>query len=117
MSSSRVALVTGAAQGIGKAISLRLAADGLDIALNDLPSKASQLQEVKELVEKAGRKATIAPGDVTNEDEVATMIAKCVEDLGSLDVFVANAGIVLWKPFLDSKQPRVSYCAPPSFLT
>jgi NAD(P)-dependent dehydrogenase (short-subunit alcohol dehydrogenase family) len=103
MSTTRIALVTGAAQGIGKAIALRLAADGLDIALNDIPSKASQLEEVKTLVEKAGRKAAIVPADVSKESQVIVMIANCVNQLGSLDVMVANAGIVLWKGFTESK--------------
>jgi NAD(P)-dependent dehydrogenase (short-subunit alcohol dehydrogenase family) len=99
----QVALVTGAAQGIGKAIALRLAGDGLDVAINDIPSKIGQLEEVKQLIEKAGRKAAITPGDVSKEDEVASMVAKCIEHLGSLDVMVANAGICMFKPFLDSK--------------
>lgn len=103
MSLVRVALVTGAAQGIGRAISLQLASDGLNIALNDIPSKAVQLEEVKTLVKKQGRAATIVPADVSKEDEVEAMVAKCVADLGGVDVMVANAGIVVWKAFLDSK--------------
>lgn len=105
MSTSRVALVTGAAQGIGRGIALRLAAEGLDVAVNDIASKASQLEEVKQLIEKCGRKSTVLPGDVSKEAEVEEMVAKCVEELGSLDVMVANAGVVIWKPFVDCKDP------------
>lgn len=98
---TRVALVTGSAQGIGLGIALRLASDGLDIALNDISSKSSQLQEVKELIEKQGRKAIIVIADVSKDSEVQSMIEKCATELGSLDVMVANAGIVIWKPFLE----------------
>lgn len=107
MSFTRVALVTGAAQGIGRAIALQLASDGLDLALNDLQHQVPQLEEVKNLVEAKGRKATITPADVTKEEQVKAMITKCAADLGGLDVIVANAGIVLWKPFLESKKLKL----------
>ncbi|KAJ3487499.1 hypothetical protein NLI96_g3493 [Meripilus lineatus] len=91
---TRVALVTGAAQGIGEAICLRLADEGIDIALLDIPSKQEQLATVADQIAAKGRKTIILPVDVTSEQEVKTSIAKTVEALGSLDIMVANAGIM-----------------------
>ena len=84
--STRVALVTGAAQGIGEAISLQLADDGLDIALNDISQKLDQLKAVARTIEAKGRRTLIVTGDVTVEDDVAAMVSKTAAELGALDV-------------------------------
>ncbi|KAF9477690.1 acetoin reductase family protein [Pholiota conissans] len=99
--STKVALVTGAAQGIGKAIALKLADDGLDIALNDLSSKSSELESLKAEIETKGRKTTIVFGDVSSEPDVIAMIEGVVSQLGSLDVMVANAGITFACPLTE----------------
>ncbi|KAG1720125.1 NAD(P)-binding protein [Suillus occidentalis] len=88
-----IALITGSAQGIGRGIALRLARDGFDIALNDLPTKREQLAAVASEVEELGRKACIVIADVTIEEEVKNMINDTVKELSGLDVMVANAGI------------------------
>ncbi|KAF9260799.1 short chain oxidoreductase [Marasmius fiardii PR-910] len=87
-------LITGSAQGIGKAIALRLAKDGFDVALNDLPSKNAELQQVENEIKNLGKatKTVIVTGDVSSEAEVRSMVEKVVEELGGLDVMVANAG-------------------------
>ena len=95
--SQRVSLITGAANGLGKSIALRLAHDGLDVALNDLPENAGLLQDLKEEIETFGRKALVLVADVTIEEEVKRMVDTVVEGLGSLDVMVANAGIMVYK--------------------
>jgi NAD(P)-dependent dehydrogenase (short-subunit alcohol dehydrogenase family) len=86
--SKGVALITGSAQYLGRAIAFKLASLGYDIGLNDLPSKLSLLEEVeKEIHEKYGSsKTVIVPADVTKEDEVIKMIEGVVEKLGGLDV-------------------------------
>ncbi|KAJ7461588.1 hypothetical protein FB451DRAFT_1140496 [Mycena latifolia] len=89
----RVALVTGAANGIGRAIALRLAADGLDVALDDLPVHRGALEALVQELANMGRKAVALTADVTKEEEVRTMVAEAVAALGRLDVMVANAGV------------------------
>ncbi|OAX38513.1 NAD(P)-binding protein [Rhizopogon vinicolor AM-OR11-026] len=97
-----VALVTGSAQGIGRAIAIRLAQDGFDIALNDLPAKKAVLEDLAAELERGGEsegsyypKTCVVTGDVSEEDVVKSMIDAAVDVLGSLDVMVANAGIGL----------------------
>jgi len=102
ISTSRVAIVTGAAQGIGLAIALRLADDGLDVAINDIPSKSEAIDQAVQAVKAKGRKAIAIPGDVSSEEDVKNMIGKTASELGSLDVMVANAGLLLLKPLLDT---------------
>ncbi|KIK54411.1 hypothetical protein GYMLUDRAFT_904630 [Collybiopsis luxurians FD-317 M1] len=97
------AFITGSAQGIGKAIALRLAKDGFDIAINDIPSKNAQLKDVEKEIQVLGRKTGIFAGDVSNEESVKGMIEGAVKHFGSnLDVFVANAGIVTGKTIIDT---------------
>ncbi|KAF9458938.1 NAD(P)-binding protein [Collybia nuda] len=90
---NRVALVTGGAQGIGRAIALRLASDGLDVAVNDIPSKLALLTTVVGEIQSLGRKGVALPYDVREDEEVKSMVDKTVDELGRLDVMVANAGI------------------------
>ncbi|KAF8993622.1 acetoin reductase family protein [Cyathus striatus] len=94
MSSSQgVAVITGSSQGIGKAIALRLADDGFDILLNDLASESQFLQEVKDTITNKGKRCVIYTADVSVESEVIGMMKFVVEELGGIDVMVANAGV------------------------
>ncbi|KAL1746138.1 hypothetical protein HDZ31DRAFT_62495 [Schizophyllum fasciatum] len=106
--SRRVALVTGASQGIGKSIALRLAKDGLHVGINDIPSKLEALTEVARLVEEQGVKSAVFPGDVTKESDVKAMIDGTAEKLGGFDVMIANAGIMLPVPFLEESVENFS---------
>ena len=82
---TRVALVTGAARGIGRAIALHLAEDGFDVAVNDLPN-TPELNEVLREIENKGRRSLAVPADVSLESEVVKIIQEVVQKLGSLDV-------------------------------
>lgn len=98
---ARVALVTGAARGIGRGIALRLAADGLDVAVNDLESMQGELDSVAEDIRDKGRRSVAIAADVSKPEEVEEMVGRVVGELGKLDVMVANAGIAQIKPLLD----------------
>ena len=98
---SRVALVTGAARGIGRGIALRLASDGLDVAVNDLEDNGDELQKVAEEIRSTRRSTVSVFADVSDADEVEGMVQRVADELGSLDVMVANAGIAQVKPLLE----------------
>lgn len=89
--SSRVAVVTGAARGIGQAIALRLARDGVDIAACDL--KSEWLEETCRKVEELGRRSKAYGVDVSNSEQVQTVVKQVLEDFGRIDILVNNAGI------------------------
>jgi meso-butanediol dehydrogenase/(S,S)-butanediol dehydrogenase/diacetyl reductase len=87
----KIVLVTGAGQGIGRAIALRLARDGADIALVDV--KDEKTKAVADEVMKIGRKATTFKADVTKRDQVYAAVDHAEKELGGFDVIVNNAGI------------------------
>ena len=97
----RVALITGGARGIGRGIALRLAADGFDVAVADLPGMGGEADAVAEEIRAEGRRATALDVDVADAGQVDEMVVATVRDLGSLDVMVANAGIAQVAPLLD----------------
>ncbi|KAJ9636741.1 hypothetical protein H2199_007735 [Coniosporium tulheliwenetii] len=97
----KTAIVTGSGRGIGKSIALRLADDGYDICVNDVPSNQSDADSVVKEIESKGRKAISVLADVSNLSEVEKMVQTSVEKLGPLNVMVANAGIAQVKPLLD----------------
>ncbi|HWD11825.1 acetoin reductase [Pseudochrobactrum sp. sp1633] len=93
---NKVALVTGAAQGIGRGIALRLAKDGFDLTLVDL--KEDKLEAVAKEVEALGRKVTTFAADVSKRDDIYAAIDYTEKELGGFDVIVNNAGIAQVKP-------------------
>ncbi|KAN0130076.1 hypothetical protein V8E53_012021 [Lactarius tabidus] len=101
LATTKVALVTGAARGIGRAIALRLAHDGLDIAVNDVTS-SPELDVLVQEIESKGRRSLAVPADISLEPEVEKTIQKVVQELGSLNVMVANAGIINFESFMDT---------------
>ena len=97
--SGKVALITGAAQGIGRGIALRLAKEGADIALVDL--NPEKLRHVAEEVQVLGRKASTFVADVGDREQVFQAVEHAHSTLGGLDIMVNNAGISQVKPLLD----------------
>ncbi|HCH50363.1 MAG TPA: diacetyl reductase [Proteus sp.] len=95
----KVILVTGAAQGIGRGIALRLAKEGADIALVDL--KADKLAGVAKEIEALGRKTTTFAADISQRDEVFAAVEHAQKALGGFDVMINNAGIAQVKPLAD----------------
>ncbi|WP_018864005.1 acetoin reductase [Thioalkalivibrio sp. ARh3] len=87
----KVALITGAGQGIGRAIALRLANDGADIAIVDMNEE--KMQAVAEVARALGRNATTFKADVSKRDEVYAAVDHAEKALGGFDVIVNNAGI------------------------
>jgi meso-butanediol dehydrogenase / (S,S)-butanediol dehydrogenase / diacetyl reductase len=98
---ARVAIVTGGARGIGRGIALRLAEDGLDVAIADLPSMREEAEAVAGEIRSAGRRGAVIDVDVSDPAQVDAMIRATVDELGRLDVMVANAGVAAVAPLLD----------------
>ena len=88
----KVALVTGASRGIGRAIALRLAGAGAKIAINYAGSTA-KAEAVKAEIEQHGGEAILVQADVSDSASVDAMVAKVVEAFGQIDILVNNAGI------------------------
>src|ERR1700684_950122 len=87
----KVAVVTGAASGIGKQIALTLSAAGAAVAIADLNQDGATA--VAEEIKKAGGKASGVAMDVTNEEAVNQGIDKVAAEFGSVDILISNAGI------------------------
>lgn len=86
----RVVLITGASRGVGAAAAKFAAEAGADVVIN-YRSKEKRADAVAETVRQVGRKAVLAQADLTNDDEVASMLQSAKEGLGKLDVLVLNA--------------------------
>src|SRR6476619_1555100 len=89
----RVALITGAASGIGAATAQVFAEAGADLALAWYPPDGHDIEPVRRAAEKAGRKVVVAEVDVTKAAEVEALVARAARELGGLHVVVANAGM------------------------
>ncbi|MBI3966657.1 MAG: SDR family oxidoreductase, partial [Chloroflexi bacterium] len=97
---NRVALVTGAQQGIGRAIAIALARDGADVAINYLDDRAAA-EGVADKVREHGRRALLVPADVASPSQVQELVETVVRELGRLDVLVNNAGVFPRANFLE----------------
>lgn len=99
MTTSRIALVTGAASGIGAAVATRLAADGASVAL--LARRRGRLEKLAAEIAEAGGTALVVPADVTSGQSVAEAAALVQDRLGDVDLLVNNAGVMEVIPFAD----------------
>jgi 3-oxoacyl-[acyl-carrier protein] reductase len=95
----RIALVTGAARGLGRATALGLARCGADVAICD--REAEELASCQHEIEQLGRRAHSGVLDVREETDVFAFVASVVDVFGAIDVLVNNAGGGFWSPFLD----------------
>ena len=96
--SGRVALVTGASRGIGRAIALALAAEGADVAVN-FRAAADMANDVVRDIQAAGRRAVPIRADVSQGSDVERLVRETREALGPIDILVNNAGIIRTQPF------------------
>jgi SDR family mycofactocin-dependent oxidoreductase len=110
----KVAFITGAARGQGRAHAVRLAADGADIIALDIcrdidsidyPNASPEdLQETVKLVEKEGRRIVARQADVRDTDDVEQVVAEGLAEFGRLDIVIANAGVIRLGPGGDRRQ-------------
>jgi len=94
----KVAIVTGGDSGIGRAVALAFAREGADVAISYLEGEDEDGQETARLVEDAGGRAVLVPGDLTQEDACRTLVDRTVHELGHLDVLVNNAAYQMAQP-------------------
>ena len=92
---AKIALVTGASRGIGRAIAIGMAKRGFDVAINDIERQKDALQEVAQEIEATGRRALIVYADVSNKADVEAMVKKTADAFGRIDAIVNNAGILI----------------------
>ena len=104
----KVALVTGAQQGIGAAIALALAGEGADVAITWLDDQKAA-ESVAKGVRDAGRRALLIKADVSRLSEVEAMVAQTARELGAPDVLVNNAGVYPRVPLLQMRESDWDY--------
>ena len=96
----KTALITGGSRGIGRAIALRLARQGVNVAINYFSRDGDALKTQRE-VQQEGVQCVLVKGDVSHPESVNAVVAKTREALGPIDFLVANAGISVVKAIGD----------------
>src|SRR5664279_5077483 len=107
----RVALVTGASRGIGKALAVRLAREGADVVVAAKSEQSTErlpgsIHETADEIRALGKRAIAVPTDVRDEDAVRRMIERAVEEFGRIDILVNNAGAIWLQPMLKTPPKR-----------
>jgi 3-oxoacyl-[acyl-carrier protein] reductase len=95
----RVVLVTGAGRGIGRSIAMRFGEEGAMVAL--VARTESDLKAVAAQIAECGGKALVIPDDITRKGAPEAAVQRTEKELGAIDVLVNNAGLFLYRPFLD----------------
>ena len=96
----KVALVTGAQQGIGRALAIAVAREGADVAVNFLDDAAAA-ERVAQEVRALGRRAVVVQADVARRPDVEAMVTTVVKEIGPPDILMNNAGVFPRSPFLE----------------
>jgi citronellol/citronellal dehydrogenase len=109
--SGRVAVVTGASRGIGRALALRLAECGADVAIGAKSEQSTErlpgsIHETADAIRAMGQRALAIPTDVRDEDAIRTLIERTIAELGRLDILVNNAGAIWTQPILNTPPKR-----------
>jgi NAD(P)-dependent dehydrogenase (short-subunit alcohol dehydrogenase family) len=94
----QVALITGGDSGIGRAVALAFAREGADVVLSYLEGEDEDGRETARLVEEAGRKAVLFPGDLTQEETCRALVDKTTGEFGRIDILVNNAAYQMAQP-------------------
>ena len=107
----RVAVVTGASRGIGKALALRLAAEGADVAVGAKSEQSTEklpgsIHETAEAIRALGRRALAVATDVRDEDAIRNLVERTISEFGRLDILVNNAGAIWTRPIVDTPPKR-----------
>ncbi len=114
----KVALITGSSRGIGRAIALRMAELGADVAVNFLRQR-QKAEEVAEEIQSLGQRAVVIKANIADEESLRRLFRETVEGLGRLDIFVANAAIAPFARTIDYKPKHFEFAMranPLSFL-
>ena len=107
----RVAVVTGASRGIGRALAIRLAREGADVAVAAKSEQSTErlpgsIHETADAIRTLGRRALAVPTDVRDENAIHNLIERTVAELGRLDMLVNNAGAIWTRPILETPPKR-----------
>src|SRR5450759_182185 len=107
----RVAVVTGASRGIGRALAIRLAQEGADVAVAAKSERSTErlpgsIHETADAIRAMGRRALAIPTDVRDEDAIRNLIERTAAELGRLDILVNNAGAIWTQPILETPPKR-----------
>ncbi len=107
----RVAVVTGASRGIGRALAIRLAQEGADVVVASKSEQSTErlpgsIHETADAIRAVGRRALAVPTDVRDEDAIRSLIERTVAEFGRLDILVNNAGAIWTQPILGTPPKR-----------
>src|ERR1035438_6005106 len=108
----RVAVVTGASRGIGRALAIRLAREGADVAVAAKSEQSTErlpgsIHETADATRALGRRALAIPTDVRDEDAIRNLIERTAAEFGRLDILVNNAGAIWTQPILQTPPNRL----------